>query len=261
MKSCSEAGTGFPLCRFLPSRSSLARPAGRSGGWHRPPPRGGTLHIPLAVCNTAEERSRMHRPMSPPAMPSAPLLSSFPRSNRNVPSTPWWSRSSTSSRPAGLATGPDSLPGERHLQRNRDGCQPQHGPRRNRDLQDAGVLAVEAGGSGGTHVASISMQNLSWPTASHGRQRLFESLEARRVVEPRIAQLAALRGTTDDFDAIRRTIDLQRAEQSDWWRITQGNSSSSIASCGARRATGEAGVGDALDLSQALRSTLPGALP
>jgi GntR family transcriptional repressor for pyruvate dehydrogenase complex len=91
-------------------------------------------------------------------------------------------------------------------------------------LQDAGVLAVEPGGSGGTRVASIWMPEAL--VADHepwDAETVFEALEARRVIEPRVAQLAALRGTSDDFEAIRRTIDLQRAHQSDWWQITQGN--------------------------------------
>jgi DNA-binding FadR family transcriptional regulator len=54
-------------------------------------------------------------------------------------------------------------------------------------------------------------------------EKVFEALEARRVIEPRVAQLAALRGTTQDFDAIRKTIGLQRTNQSNWWQITQGN--------------------------------------
>ena len=91
-------------------------------------------------------------------------------------------------------------------------------------LQDAGVLAVEAGGSGGTRVASIWMpESLVADHEPWAAEVVFEALEARRIVEPRIAQLAALRGTTEDFDAISRTIDLQRAHQSDWWQITQGN--------------------------------------
>jgi GntR family transcriptional regulator, transcriptional repressor for pyruvate dehydrogenase complex len=91
-------------------------------------------------------------------------------------------------------------------------------------LQDAGVLAVETGGSGGTRVASIWMpESLVGDREPWAAETVFEALEARRVIEPRVAQLAALRGTTEDFEAIRKTIDLQRAHQSNWWQITQGN--------------------------------------
>lgn len=91
-------------------------------------------------------------------------------------------------------------------------------------LQDAGVLAVEAGGSGGTRVASIWMpESLVGDREPPDAERVFEALEARRVIEPRVAQLAALRGTTQDFDAIRETIGLQRTNQANWWQITQGN--------------------------------------
>ncbi len=91
-------------------------------------------------------------------------------------------------------------------------------------LQDAGVLAVEPGGSGGTRVASIWMpESLVGDKEPLGAKTVFEALEARRVIEPRVAQLAALRGTTEDFDAIQATIELQRANQANWWQITQGN--------------------------------------
>jgi DNA-binding FadR family transcriptional regulator len=91
-------------------------------------------------------------------------------------------------------------------------------------LTDAGVLAAETGGSGGTRVASIWLpESLVVDVGPWAAETVFEALEARRVVEPRVAQLAALRGTSVDFEAIRGTIDLQRAHQSDWWQITQGN--------------------------------------
>src|SRR5262249_47267561 len=83
---------------------------------------------------------------------------------------------------------------------------------------------VEAGGKGGTSVASIWIpESLVGDREPPGAETVFEALEARRVVEPRVAQLAALRGTSRDFDAIRETIDLQRASRDDWWRLTQGN--------------------------------------
>lgn len=91
-------------------------------------------------------------------------------------------------------------------------------------LQDAGVLAVESGGSGGTRVESIWIpESLVDDHEPPGAEKVFEALEARRVVEPRVAQLAALRGTGTDFDAIRETIRLQRTNQANWWQITQGN--------------------------------------
>ena len=85
-------------------------------------------------------------------------------------------------------------------------------------LQDAGVLAVEVGGSGGTRVASIWIpESLSGEPGPRDAQDVFTALEARRVIEPRVAQLAALRGTSQDFDAMGETIELQVAHQHDWW--------------------------------------------
>jgi GntR family transcriptional repressor for pyruvate dehydrogenase complex len=91
-------------------------------------------------------------------------------------------------------------------------------------LHDAGVLAVEAGGGGGARVASIWIpESLSVGHRSLSADEAFAALEARRLIEPRVAQLAALRGTSPDFEAIRATIELQRSHEGDWWRVTQGN--------------------------------------
>jgi len=91
-------------------------------------------------------------------------------------------------------------------------------------LQDAGVLAVEPGSGGGARVASIWIpEELSDDVEALGAEEVFRALEARRVVEPRVAQLAALRGTDADFASIREAIELQRANQRDWWQVTQGN--------------------------------------
>lgn len=91
-------------------------------------------------------------------------------------------------------------------------------------LHDAGVLAVAPGGGGGAHVASIWIpESLSDGHQSLSADETFGALEARRLIEPRVAQLAALRGSTADFEAMRETIDLQRNHDGDWWRVTQGN--------------------------------------
>jgi GntR family transcriptional regulator, transcriptional repressor for pyruvate dehydrogenase complex len=91
-------------------------------------------------------------------------------------------------------------------------------------LEDAGVVQVSPGPAGGTRVASI------WIPESLARERsptsvgeVFQVLEARRVIEPRVAQLAALRGTDRDFEIMRRTIELQSANQHDRLRLNQGN--------------------------------------
>jgi GntR family transcriptional regulator, transcriptional repressor for pyruvate dehydrogenase complex len=91
-------------------------------------------------------------------------------------------------------------------------------------LQDAGVVSVAPGPAGGTSVASIwipdSLSNDA-PFTSAGE--VFQVLEARRVIEPRVAQLAALRGTDEDFAVMRQTIELQSTNQHDRWKARQGN--------------------------------------
>jgi DNA-binding FadR family transcriptional regulator len=81
-----------------------------------------------------------------------------------------------------------------------------------RVLADAGVLEVRAGSAGGTFVASdyIPIELLR----SKSDMRLDEVagvLEARRLIEPRVAQLAALNASDEDFAALQRTIDRQVA--------------------------------------------------
>jgi DNA-binding FadR family transcriptional regulator len=80
-------------------------------------------------------------------------------------------------------------------------------------LASAGVLEVAAAGERGVLVAADSVpwqvlqQGPALPVAEVGAV-----LEARRVVEPRVAQIAALRGTAEDFQVMERTIEVQRAQ-------------------------------------------------
>jgi DNA-binding FadR family transcriptional regulator len=91
-------------------------------------------------------------------------------------------------------------------------------------LQDAGVVKVSPGPAGGIRVSSV------WIPDSLGRARgattpgeVFKVLESRRVVEPRVAQLAALRSTDDDIAVMQNTIDLQYANREDRWKVNEGN--------------------------------------
>lgn len=91
-------------------------------------------------------------------------------------------------------------------------------------LEAAGVVTVAPGRAGGTRIASIWIpDSLSGGPAELPTDALYQTLEARRVVEPRVAQLAALRGTDDDFNIMRETIELQHANQHDAWRMAEGN--------------------------------------
>jgi DNA-binding FadR family transcriptional regulator len=79
-----------------------------------------------------------------------------------------------------------------------------------RVLVDAGVLAVRSGSGGGTFVASdyVPIELLR----SKSDLRLDEIagvLEARRLIEPRVAQLAAVHARDEDYAHLQRTIDAQ----------------------------------------------------
>jgi DNA-binding FadR family transcriptional regulator len=78
-------------------------------------------------------------------------------------------------------------------------------------LVDAGVLEVAPGRGGG-----IRIRSRWFPDDLRGRtalelnaEQLFALLEARRTLEPRVAQIAAVRGSTAQFEAMRDAVDLQ----------------------------------------------------
>jgi GntR family transcriptional regulator, transcriptional repressor for pyruvate dehydrogenase complex len=77
-------------------------------------------------------------------------------------------------------------------------------------LADAGVVEVRPGPGGGMYVRSELVPRTL--LAERSELRIGEVsgvLEARRLLEPRVAQLAGLYGADEDFDAMQRTIDLQ----------------------------------------------------
>jgi GntR family transcriptional regulator, transcriptional repressor for pyruvate dehydrogenase complex len=78
-------------------------------------------------------------------------------------------------------------------------------------LQDSGLIDVRRGSGGGMFVSTEFVP----PELVHQRRdmRIGEVagvLEARRLLEPRVAQLAATRATEDDFATMERTIVDQR---------------------------------------------------
>jgi GntR family transcriptional regulator, transcriptional repressor for pyruvate dehydrogenase complex len=90
-----------------------------------------------------------------------------------------------------------------------------------RTLVDAGVLEVTSGkGSmSGIHVRSdlIPRELLHGATVPIGE--ISGVLEARRVFEPRVAQLAGLLATEDDFAALQEVIDAQLQSADDPQRV------------------------------------------
>ena len=78
-------------------------------------------------------------------------------------------------------------------------------------LAEAGVLEVRRGQSGGIFVASELVPRELLRTRSEMRVgEVAGVLEARRLLEPRVAQLAAVHAGEDDFAAMQDTIERQR---------------------------------------------------
>ncbi len=78
-------------------------------------------------------------------------------------------------------------------------------------LADAGIVSVKTGRAGGMFVVTEDVPRQLLKERSALRvSEVREVLEARRVLEPRVAQLAALYATEEDFERLQRTIDLQR---------------------------------------------------
>jgi GntR family transcriptional repressor for pyruvate dehydrogenase complex len=76
-------------------------------------------------------------------------------------------------------------------------------------LVDAGVLEARPGG--GVYVVSevIPVELLARRSQIKANE-IAAILEARRVIEPRVAQLAALYGTDEDIERMQKVIELQR---------------------------------------------------
>lgn len=78
-------------------------------------------------------------------------------------------------------------------------------------LAGAGVLEVRTGSSGEIFVASDYVPRELVRSKSDLRlDEVAGVLEARRMVEPRVAQLAALNARDDDFALLRQTINAQK---------------------------------------------------
>lgn len=78
-------------------------------------------------------------------------------------------------------------------------------------LSDSGIVEVRSGVRGGIFVASaVAPGELVQARSELRLAEVAGVLEARRLFEPRVAQLAALRGGEADFDALHETIEAQR---------------------------------------------------
>lgn len=92
-------------------------------------------------------------------------------------------------------------------------------------LADAGVLAVRGGRHGGPLVVSIwvppELTGAFRPSKS--ADELYRLLETRRVLEPRIAQLAALRGSDAHFRQMEDSIEMLERNRGDYARYGQAH--------------------------------------
>ena len=112
----------------------------------------------------------------------------------------------------------DVLPGERVLAAQMDVSRPTVGGAMAR-LADAGLLRRRPGRQGNAEIISIWVPDqLIERAAAVGELEaddIFRVLEARKALEPRIAQLAAFRATDEDFAELQGSIDLLAAHSDD----------------------------------------------
>src|SRR5215216_6273641 len=111
----------------------------------------------------------------------------------------------------------DRLPGERSLAAQMQISRPTL-REAVKVLVDAGVLEVRRGPGGGMYVATdVVPTELVRHSASLRLAEIAAVLEARRLLEPRVAQLAAERATDADFDALERSIEAMRRLVAGGW--------------------------------------------
>jgi GntR family transcriptional regulator, transcriptional repressor for pyruvate dehydrogenase complex len=111
---------------------------------------------------------------------------------------------------AGELRAGDKLPGERTLAAQMEISRPTL-REAIKVLADAGLLLVRRGPGGGMFVASdVVPVELVRQRSTMRLGEVASVLEARRLLEPRVAQLAAVRAADADFLALQRSIDSAR---------------------------------------------------
>src|SRR6185436_3006721 len=111
---------------------------------------------------------------------------------------------------AGVLRVGEKLPGERTLAAQMEISRPTL-REAVRVLVDAGLLEVRRGPGGGMFVASdVVPVELVRQRSSMRLGEVASVLEARRLLEPRVAQLAAVRAGEEDFAALERSIEAMR---------------------------------------------------
>jgi DNA-binding FadR family transcriptional regulator len=111
---------------------------------------------------------------------------------------------------AGELRAGDKLPGERTLAGQMEISRPTL-REAVKVLVEAGLLEVRRGPGGGMFVASdVVPVELVRQRSTMRLGEVAAVLEARRLIEPRVAQLAAVRATDADFSALERSIEAMR---------------------------------------------------
>jgi GntR family transcriptional repressor for pyruvate dehydrogenase complex len=91
-------------------------------------------------------------------------------------------------------------------------------------LAGAGVVKVLPGRGGGIQVASRWVpHDLTGLPVELDPDVVFDLLEARRAIEPRVARLAALRGSAEDFEAMEEALRLQEEHLDDHPKAIQAD--------------------------------------
>ncbi|WP_020132955.1 FadR/GntR family transcriptional regulator [Streptomyces sp. 303MFCol5.2] len=116
----------------------------------------------------------------------------------------------------------DTLPSERALAEQMEVSRPTVRQALDR-LSGAGVLRNGTGRSGQAKVTSIWIPDelFSAPADAPDADEVFRLLEARRTLEPRVAQLAALRATAKHYADMQHSIDLLRTHRDDLVKASQ----------------------------------------
>ena len=91
-----------------------------------------------------------------------------------------------------------------------------------RVLADSGLIEVRPGAGGGTFVKSEAVPfDLLQQRSELRMSEIAGVLEARRLLEPRVAQIAAMNADDEDFAFLARTIELQHECTTDRQRMNQ----------------------------------------
>lgn len=90
-----------------------------------------------------------------------------------------------------------------------------------RVLAHAGVVEIRPGAAGGTFVISETIPASLMVRTESRLAEIPAVLEARRLFEPAVAQLASRRASVEDVEGLRRIVALQREAADDWPQVTQ----------------------------------------